>query len=297
MQDLSLDDRVRRLLWRLVPKHRLSRVMGRVTRIPLARFLRKPVLGSFARSYGIDLSEMDKPLHEYRSLHDFFVRRLRPGARPCDPDPRVIGAPADGRIVEVGCATAGKVMNAKGDGFSLADLLADPEAACALEQGPYQIIYLSPGDYHRVHVPVSGSIIGWHHVPGRLLSVNDANLRRESGLFAKNERLVTLIDGDATGLCACVMVAAFGVGNITVSYDAEVETHRKHASNRSVRTRRFESPPRVQKGDELGIFHLGSTVITVFAPGRVELFPACAGTPVRVGQVIGRVLNFRDEAA
>ena len=270
--------------------------MGRMARVPLPRHLRRPVLGSFARSYGIDLSEADKPLREYGSLHDFFVRRLKLGARPCDPDPKVIGAPADGRVVEVGLATAGKVMNAKGDGSSLADLLADPEVARVLEQGPYQIIYLSPGDYHRVHLPVSGNIVGWHHVPGRLLSVNDANLRRESGLFARNERLVTLIDGDTAGLCACVMVAAFGVGNITVSYDAEVETHRRRASDGAVRSKRFESPPRAERGDELGIFHLGSTVITVFAPGRVDLLPLCVGTPVRVGQTIGRVLNSRDEA-
>jgi phosphatidylserine decarboxylase len=219
------------------------------------------------------------------------VRRLKQGARPCDPDARVIASPTDGRIVEVGCATAGKVMNAKGDGFFLADLLADPEAARVLEQGQYQIVYLSPGDYHRVHMPVSGNIVGWHHVPGRLLSVNEANLRRESGLFANNERLVTLINGDTTGLCACVMVAAFGVGNITVSYDAEVETHRRRFSDGTLRTRSFDSSPRAEKGDELGVFHLGSTAIVVFAPGRVDLLPLCAGTPVRVGQTIGRILS------
>ena len=134
-------------------------------------------------------------------------------------------------------------------------------------------------------------------MPGRLFSVNDANLRRESGLFAKNERLVTLIDGDATGLCACVMVAAFGVGNITVSCDAGVETHRRRASDGAVRSKRFESPPRAERGDELGIFHLGSTVITVFAPGRGDRLPQCAVTPVRVGQTIGHVLNLRDQAA
>jgi phosphatidylserine decarboxylase len=288
MQSLSFNDRLRRLLWRLVPKAGLSRIMGHLTRIPLWGPARLPLLGLFARSCGIDLSEAEKPLREYSSIHDLFVRRLDSGARPTPSDPLAVCAPADGRVVETGHADQGQVMSAKGDGFSLADLLADREAARALEGGPYHITYLSPGDYHRVHVPVGGHIVGWQHVPGRLFSVNQANLRREAGLFARNERLVILIDGDRSGLCACVMVAAFGVGNITLACDPEVETHRRRFSKGAVRAKRFVSPPRVERGDELGIFHMGSTVISVFTPGRIELYPVCSGQLVRVGQAIGR---------
>jgi phosphatidylserine decarboxylase len=287
MHSFSFGDRIRRLLWRLVPKRWLSGALGCLFRIPLPRVVRLPLLGLFARCQGIDASEAEHSLREYRSVHDLFVRRLCPGARPCCADPLAVCAPADGRVVETGLAEQGRVMSAKGEDFSLAELLADHEAARLLEGGPYHITYLSPGDYHRVHAPIAGRIVGWHHVPGRLFSVNQANLRREPGLFAKNERLVVLIDGDTSGPCACVLVAAFGVGNITLTCDPEVETHRRGFSVRSVRTKRFQSPPRVGRGDELGVFHMGSTVISVFSPAKIELHPVGSGQVVRVGQAIG----------
>ncbi|MBN1249105.1 MAG: phosphatidylserine decarboxylase [Anaerolineae bacterium] len=264
-------------------------------RIPLARFLRWPLLSLFSRVLGIDLAEAERPLRDYRSVHDFFVRRLKPDARPMPPDADAVCCPADGRIVEIGQATAGKVMNVKGMGFALSDLLANNEAAQFLEGGPYLIVHLSPGDYHRVHAPVRGHVVAWHHVPGRLFSVNKANLRREPGLFARNERLVTIVHGDSVGPCACVLVAAFGVGDITLSCDAEVRTHARRFSDGSVRAKRFSSPPHVHKGEELGIFHLGSTVIVVFAPGQVELTPLRPGTRAKVGQVIGRVAGCLPE--
>jgi phosphatidylserine decarboxylase len=288
-------DGIRRTLWRLLPKRTLSKLLGWLWRIPLPRLLRGPALSLFARAFAIDQSEAEKPLREYRSVHDLFIRRLKPGARVVADGDHVVSCPADGRVVEIGHVTAGKMMNVKGTGFSLAVLLADREATSALEGGPYWIVYLSPADYHRVHAPVSGQVVAWHHVPGSLFSVSPANLQREPGLFARNERLVTVIDGDKVGPCACVLVAAFGVGNITLGCDAEVETHGKRFSHGAVRTKRFSSPPRVHKGDELGIFHLGSTVILVFAPGRVELSQLRPGTPVRVGQRVGRIAGSRPE--
>jgi phosphatidylserine decarboxylase len=150
----------------------------------------------------------------------------------------------------------------------------------------HRVAFLRPT--HRVHAPVGGRIVGWQHVPGCLFSVNRANLRREPGLFARNERLVVLINGDTSGQYACVMVAAFGVGNITLACDPEVETHRRRFSDGSVRTKRFVSPPRIERGDELGIFHMGSTVISVFSPGRIELYPVCSGQLLRLGHAIGR---------
>lgn len=289
MPPLSLGDRIHRTGWRLLPKHALSRALGALWRLPLPQPLRAPALSVFARALAIDVGEADKPLREYRSVHDFFVRQLKPGARSVPTADDVVCCPADGCVVETGLATSGTMMNAKGMGFSLADLLADEVAARVLAGGPYLIVYLSPRDYHRVHAPVNGLVTAWHRVPGQLFSVGGANLRREPGLFARNERLVTLLEGDEVGPCACVMVAAFGVGNITVTYDADVETQARRFSEGSVRSKRFASPLRVRKGDELGIFHLGSTVIVVFAPGRVELLPPVAGSPVRVGEPIGQV--------
>ena len=127
-------------------------------------------------------------------------------------------------MIEGGTVAAGQLLDAKDAGFTLADLLADGEAARRLEGGAYLATYLSPRDYHRVHAPVGGKVVAWHHVPGRLFPVNDRSVAREPGLFSKNERFVTLIEGPA-GLCAVVMVAAVGVGHITASYDPEVATH------------------------------------------------------------------------
>lgn len=300
--DLSMSlpppgDRILRAFWRCLPKHTFSRVLGAIWRIPLGRFVRAPVLSVFARACAIEVGEAEKPLREYGSIHDFFVRRLRPGVRLVSLEDDVVCCPADGRVVETGLATSGRMMNAKGMGFSLQELLADAEAARFLEGGPYLIVYLSPSDYHRVHAPTSGRVMAWLHVPGQLFSVAEASLRREPRLFARNERLVTLIEGELVGPCACVMVAAFGVGDITTSYDAEDDPRHRHCAGGAVLAKHFASPPRVRKGDELGIFHLGSTVITVFAPGQVELSPLPCGAPVRVGQSIGRVVRGRPDLA
>src|SRR6185503_19618757 len=148
-----------------------------------------------------------------------------PGARPIDATPGRVVSPADGTVVECGLATAGTLIQAKGISFDLATLLGDEAEARRLEGGAYLITYLSPKDYHRVHFPVGGKVVGWNHIPGALFSVGAESVRREPGLFVRNERLVTLIEMEGGGRCAVVMVAAVGVGHITVSYDADIATH------------------------------------------------------------------------
>jgi phosphatidylserine decarboxylase len=247
------------------------------------------MLTRFARIYGIDVTEAEKPLTEYEGFDEFFTRKLRPGARPIDDAPGRVVSPADGTIVESGLATEGKLLQAKGSHFDLAGLLDDPEAAARLEGGAYLITYLSPKDYHRVHSPVAGRVVGWRHVPGTLFSVNAGNIRREPELFVRNERFITLIAMDDGGLVAVVMVAAVGVGHVTVSYDPEVATHRPEFFRAALRHRQYEEPKPIGRGDELGIFHLGSTTIVVFQPGRVELDALVSGASVKMGVGIGRV--------
>ena len=150
---------------------------------------------SFARQYGIDLDEAEKPVEAYSGLQEFFTRRLREGARPIAAGEDVVVSPADGTVVEVGTVHQGMLLDAKDAGFTLADLLADGHAAARLDGGPYCVTYLSPRDYHRVHSPVAGRVVAWHYVPGRLFPVNSRSVLREPGLFSKNERLVTLIEG------------------------------------------------------------------------------------------------------
>jgi phosphatidylserine decarboxylase len=287
MGGLSFSDRARRSMWRIVPKRAVSEAIGWGVSLGIPARLRTLMLTRFARVYGIDVSEAEKPLAEYAGFDEFFTRKLQPGARPIDAAADRVVSPADGTIVECGLATEGKLLQAKGSDFDLASLLDDPEAAARLQGGPYLITYLSPKDYHRVHSPVAGQVVGWRHVPGTLFSVNAGNIRREPGLFVRNERFITLIEMDGGGLVAVVMVAAVGVGHVTVSYDPEVATHRPEFFRAARRHRTYEQPKPIGRGEELGIFHLGSTTIAVFEPGRVALDALASGGSTKMGVGIG----------
>jgi phosphatidylserine decarboxylase len=288
MGGLSFSDRARRSMWRMVPKRAVSEAIGWGVSLGIPALLRTGMLSRFAQIYGIDVSEAEKPLAEYEGFDEFFTRKLRPGARPIDDAPGRVVSPADGTVVECGLATAGKLIQAKGSDFDLATLLDDPQAAARLQGGAYLITYLSPKDYHRVHSPVGGRVVGWRHVPGTLFSVGAASIRREPGLFVRNERFITLIEMDGGGLVAVVMVAAVGVGHVTVSYDPEVATHRPEFFRAALRHRQYEQPIAINRGDELGIFHLGSTTIAVFEPGRVTLDALVSGASTKMGVGIGR---------
>jgi phosphatidylserine decarboxylase len=289
MSTLSLGERIVRSVWRIAPKRTLSGIIGWGSRRALPRPLQSRLLKSFAKKYEIDVTEAERPLDQYRSLHEFFTRKLRQGARVAAPLPNAVLAPSDGAVCDSGVVSAGKLLEAKGSVFTLCDLLADSELAARLEGGAYLVTYLSPRDYHRVHAPVDGEIVGWTHIPGRLFPVGNRSVARESGLFARNERFVTVIDGPA-GVSVVVMVAAVGVGHITASYDSEVSTHARGFATGSVRKKSLAERPRVARGAELGIFNLGSTTIVVFEPGRVLLEPVAAGSAVRVGSSIGRLV-------
>jgi len=289
MSTLSFGERMVRSVWRMTPQRALSEVIGWGARRSLPAGLRAPLLGSFARQYGIDVSEAEKALEDYSGLQEFFTRRLKPGARPIASAADAVVSPSDGTVVESGRVQEGLLIDAKDAGFTLSDLLADSEAARRLEGGAYLVTYLSPKDYHRVHSPVAGQVVAWHHVPGRLFPVNARSVVREPGLFSKNERLVSLIEGSA-GLCAVVMVAAVGVGHMTASYDPEVATHQRGFSPGGVTHKRFTSPVRVERGAELGVFCLGSTTIVLFEAGRVRLDELGPGATTRMGQIMGRIL-------
>jgi len=247
------------------------------------------VLGSYARSYALALDEAERPLDEYDSLQALFTRRLGAHSRPLPADENLVVAPSDGTLCDAGQATCGKLLEAKGSLFTLGDLLADAELATRLTGGAYLAIYLSPRDYHRVHFPMAGRVVSWSHIPGKLFPVGSKSVKREPGLFARNERFVTVIDG-AAGLCAVVMVAAVGVGHITASYDPEVATHGGGFATGTVRRRGFATPLPVARGQELGIFNLGSTTVTIFEPGRVELRELPTDAEIKMGAPVGRIL-------
>ncbi len=293
---LSFGERVARSAWRVTPQRALSQVIGWGARRRLPAALRGPFLRSFARRYGIDVSEAEKTIDEYTGVQEFFTRRLRPGARPVDRTAGVVVGPADGTLIEQGTIREGQLFHAKGASFTVADLLADADLARSLDGGAFHVTYLAPHNYHRVHAPAAGRILAWRHIPGTLFPVNRRSVAREPGLFAKNERFVTVVDGEA-GLYALVMVAAVGVGHVTASYDPEVATHAGGFANGSVRHRRFDVPLPLERGGEVGVFNLGSTTIVVFQRDRVVLDGAAPGASVRMGRALGRIVGEPRQSA
>ncbi len=280
-----------RLLGRL-PQGALSRSFGRIADLPLPGPLRGPVLRAFARAVGIDLSEAEYAPEAYRTLNEFFVRRLRPAVRRWPANPAVAACPVDGVTGQVGRVEAGRILQAKGRWYSAAELLADAQEARRFEGGHFVTLYLSPRHYHRVHAPCSGLIRRAQYIPGALLPVNAPSVAHVPDLFARNERLLCYIGGPL-GRLAVVAVGAYNVGRISAAFDPVWNTPTRRSAwvtNRrraELETRLYDPPIRVRQGDELMAFHLGSTVVLLFEPGEVELRPELQPErEVRLGQAI-----------
>ena len=239
-----------------LPRSRLSRAARAAADLHSRMAVRR-----FAALYEIDVSDAEKPLDAYRSVHELFTRRLRSGARPVDQEPNVLVSPVDGRISAAGRIGEGQLFQAKGRTYRLEALLADGDALKRFAQGSYVTIYLAPPDYHRIHAPAEGSVRGWVHVPGDLYPVNRASVNQVDALFARNERLITYLATETWGDIAVVQVGATVVGRVRASYAPEPTTHVP-----SVREPRFgdlRPPVDVTRGEEIGVFEMGSTVILV----------------------------------
>jgi phosphatidylserine decarboxylase len=282
---------------RRLPQAGLSRSLGRLADLPLPRVLRRPVLRTFARAVGAQLSEVEKPLEDYGSVNAFFVRRLRPGARSWPHDPASAASPVDGIVGTVGEIAQGTAVQAKGRRYSVAALLGDPAEAHMYEGGRFVTLYLSPRHYHRVHAPVGGTIPIARHVPGQLFPVNAPSVAHVPELFARNERVLCFIDS-TFGPVAVVAVGAYNVARISTAFDREWSGPRGWVSNRRLAPpseRRYQPPLPIQRGDELMAFHLGSTVILLFPPGATTLTPICRpGREVRLGEPLVRSLPRGD---
>jgi len=272
-------------LVRWAPKGTFSRLVGFCAKRSLPRAIREPLYRAFAERVGADLGEVERPLADYDSLDAFFTRRLRPGVRPIADGEGVVVSPCDGTLSACGTAVDGELIQAKGRDYRVRDLVCDETAAARFEGGTYVTIYLAPRDYHRVHAPLDGRVTGFHHLPGAFFPVNPLAVKHVDALFTRNERLITYLDTEA-GECAVVMVAATGVGHMTVTYDA-VETHQPGRGRKQARER-LSSPRPLARGEELGTFHLGSTVVLLFEPGRVKLESLAAGARIRLGEPIAR---------
>lgn len=272
-----------------VPQHALSRLAGRFAG-STRPWLRDRMIARFARTYGIDMSEAERPLGTYDSFNDFFTRSLKPGARPLADADKYVLSPADGAISQLGRIEKGRIFQAKGHSFTAAELLGGDDAAAArFANGHFATIYLSPRDYHRVHMPVAGRLAQTTYVPGDLFSVNTETAAGVPRLFARNERLACMFDTEL-GSVASVMVGAMIVAGIETVWSGQVEPH----GNELVRTVHGEDgagDTRYDAGDEMGRFLLGSTVVLLFEEGRIAFEEELdAGSPVRMGAALARKL-------
>jgi phosphatidylserine decarboxylase len=212
---------------RVLPRKKLSHALGRLAAIDAPQPALRRAIELFCSAYKVDLYEAEVPADGFSTFDDFFTRRLKAGARPINNHADAIVSPADGTVQALGRINPGVTLLVKGATYSLEELLGDGDQANKFENGTYIIIYLSPGDYHRVHAPIDGRVESLRHIGGTLLPVNDLGLRYFPGLFARNERLAIYQQSPRLGQVATMMVGAFGVGRMSVSFDPEVKTNQR----------------------------------------------------------------------
>ncbi|MDN3451994.1 MULTISPECIES: archaetidylserine decarboxylase [unclassified Psychrobacter] len=267
-------------LQQLVPQQKLSKVAGRLaaSRHP---YVKRTFIRSFAKAYNISLDEYERQsLNAYESFNDFFTRELREDARPVDTTENAIVSPADGIISQLGQIEDHQLLQAKGRHYDVSQLLADSEDGHYFADGSFATIYLAPSNYHRVHMPFSGTLTKTRYVPGTLFSVNNTTAANVPDLFARNERLVCMFD-TKYGKAAVVMVGAMIVAGI------ETVATGKIARTDDI----FESDHDMQfaAGEELGRFYLGSTAIVVLPKAaRADWQDSMkANSIVQMGQLLG----------
>ncbi len=274
------------ILQYLLPQHLLSRLVGKLaeTQIP---WLKDLLISRFIAQYKVDMSEAADPdYRNYSNFNAFFTRALKPDARPIAPGPADIACPADGAISQLGQIIDGRIFQAKGQDYSLLQLLGgDREAAAQFSGGSFATVYLSPRDYHRVHMPLAGTLQSMTYIPGALFSVNTTTAENVQGLFARNERAVCLFETEA-GPMAVILVGALIVAGIETVWDGQIAPPPS-----GIKTTDYRKGAReiyLEKGAEMGRFKLGSTAIVLFAKDRTQWADKFAATtPTRLGEVLG----------
>ena len=283
---MSITSRLKQQLFiqaqKVVPQHRLSRVVGKIaaSENPVVK---TAVISAFKAKYGIDMSiaEQTNAL-KFKSFNDFFTRGLRTGVRAVDADQGSIVSPADGAISQLGKIENGDVFQAKGQKFTVENLIADPQLAQPFKNGEFATVYLSPRDYHRVHMPFAGTLTETLYVPGELFSVNQTTAENIPGLFARNERMVCLFDTEL-GRMAVVLVGAMIVAGIETVATGKVKPSGRIELN--------QHNLFLEKGAELGRFYLGSTAVILFEENKMqwdEKFKA--NSTVLMGEALGNTI-------
>ena len=270
----------------ITPQLGVSNLAGRLADNDRSPALKNRVIKWFIGRYGVDMSEAAEPNPEaYATFNDFFTRELKPGIRPLADGEKTLVSPVDGAISQLGQVTGDRIFQAKGQSFSLSELLGGEEATTApFADGEFSTIYLSPKDYHRIHMPMAGTLRQMIHVPGKLFSVNPVTAENVPNLFARNERVVCIFD-TASGPMALVLVGAMIVGSVETRWAGVVVP-----GSRQVTSTLYEGEQAItfDKGEEMGRFRLGSTVIVVMPKGAVSWNSnQVAGKTVRMGEAFG----------
>jgi phosphatidylserine decarboxylase len=260
---------------RALPRVRISRAVGRLCDQPLPPALSRAVTRAYCQAYRVDIDEASPQPGSYPSFDAFFTRSLRPGARTVSSD--VLVSPSDGVLSSQGRVDAGARIFVKGQPYEVGELVGDPRDAARYAGGEFAVVYLAPRDYHRVHSPVDGEISLIRGMAGDLFPVNSIGERHVPQLFVRNQRVAIVIDTKGLGRVTLVMVGAVIVGRISV----EALPHKDvppglHPISPAISTAR---------GDEVGVFHLGSTVVLLLEPG---LAVARAPGPIRYGESLIR---------
>lgn len=273
----------------LLPRRWLTAVVHRLARVRL-RWFKDALIRGFIRLYKVDLAEIAAEVpRDFRHFNDFFTRELAAGARPIADDPAAIVSPVDGTVSMAGPLHGERLIQAKGIEYALDDLLAiDLDDARAYDDGVFATIYLAPYNYHRVHTPIDGELVAAHYIPGDLFSVNDGTARYLPGLFHRNERL-NLHFRTAHGPAALIFVGALNVGSITTPWTGEIRPRKRGVAEVQNLGR---APRSLARGDLLGWFNMGSTVIVLLPRGVATWRDSLqSGATVRMGEAIGHLAD------
>jgi phosphatidylserine decarboxylase len=253
---------------KVLPKNLLSQAVGELAQIEKPEALAITARDWFIKRYKINVEEAELPLDHYPSIAKLFTRKLKAGVRPIGTG---IVHPCDAALNCAEVISADSLIQAKGRTYSLAQFLLQPRALETYRGGTHLVYYLCPTDYHRVHSPVDGHIVSVKHVPGHLWPVNNWSVNAIENLFAVNERVIVNIQ-TVQGPVALVMVGATNVGKITMSFDRGITTNSKN-KNSKVKEKKYPSPIPIKRGDEVGVFNMGSTVIMIYPPGMIAKLP------------------------
>jgi len=277
------------LLQRILPRFALTALIFRIARIRATR-VKNFLIRQFVNLYNVDVESVAKSVpDEFATFNDFFIRELVTGARQIDAAGDSVISPADGTVSAAGKIERERIFQAKGLYYTLTDLLAtDLDDAEKFIDGAFATIYLSPSDYHRVHSPLAGELVAARYVPGDLFSVNEATVSFLPNLFTRNERLICHFETDC-GPVVVILVGALNVGSIGTRWSGDIRP-RKNGVVDNIDIASKGVSTRLEKGDLIGWFNMGSTVIVLLPPGSAAAFSNLAGGEnVRMGQAIGNI--------